>query len=139
MIIQQHIHIHTEPHRGVNGVPEEANHLGVRRGADQGHVAIPEGAIDLEVEAGFGRRVSMFSQGLNPISRQIKVEAMSTNLRSGHLSYRDGNKAERIEEAVDQACNKTHKITVMFNAMVWALAIYLLSNVPYIYMYMYRI
>lgn len=34
-------------HRGVGRVPEEADHLGVRGRAGEGHVAVPEGAIDL--------------------------------------------------------------------------------------------
>lgn len=35
-------------------MPEETNHLGVRGGADEGHVAVPEGAVDLKVETRFG-------------------------------------------------------------------------------------
>lgn len=73
-------------HRGVGCVPEEANHLGVCSGADEGHVAVSEGAIDLEVETRFGWWVSMFSEGLDSISRQIEVKAVGSDLRSGHLS-----------------------------------------------------
>lgn len=48
-------------------MPEVANHLGVRGGADQGHVAVPEGAVDLQVEAGLGCWVSVLSEGLHTI------------------------------------------------------------------------
>lgn len=40
---------------------EEADHLAVRRGADQGHVAVLESAVDLQMEAGFGGGVAVLS------------------------------------------------------------------------------
>lgn len=66
-------------------MPEVANHLGVRSGADKGHVAVPEGAVDLQVEAALGRRVPVLFEGLHSIRRQVKIEAVCTNLRRGHL------------------------------------------------------
>lgn len=68
-------------------MPEEANHLGVRSRADKRHVAISEGAIDLEMKAWFGWWVSLLSEGFHAISRQIEVEAVGADFRSGHLSY----------------------------------------------------
>lgn len=80
-------------------MPEEANHLGVRGGADEGHVAVSEGAVDFQVEAGFGRGVSVLSEGLHSISGQVKVEVVGTDLRSGHLELRERlGKGERKGE-----------------------------------------
>lgn len=66
-------------------MPEEADHFGVRGRADEGHVAVSEGAVDLQVEAGFGGGVPVLTQGLHSVCRQVKVEVMGTDLRSGHL------------------------------------------------------
>lgn len=66
-------------------MPEVANHLGVGGGADEGHVAVPEGAVDLQVEAGLGCWVSVLSEGLHSVCRQVKVQAVCTDLRCGHL------------------------------------------------------
>lgn len=66
-------------------MPEEANHLRVSGRADEGHVAISEGAIDLQVEAGLRCGVTMLSESLHSVSRQVKVEAVGTDLWSGHL------------------------------------------------------
>lgn len=77
-----------EAHGGVGRVPEEANHLGVRGGADEGHVAVSESAIDLQVEARFGCGISVLSEGLQSISGQVEVEAVGTDLRSGNLKLR---------------------------------------------------
>ena len=78
-----------EAHRGAGRVPEEANHLGVRGGADEGHVAVSESAVDLQVEARFGRGVSVLSEGLHSVSGQVKIEAVGTDLRSGYLKFRE--------------------------------------------------
>lgn len=64
---------------------EEADHLAVRRGADQGHVAVPESAVDLQVEAGFCGVIAVLSEGLHSVGRQVKVEAVGSDLGSGHL------------------------------------------------------
>lgn len=66
-------------------MPEEANHLGVRCGAGEGHIAVPEGAIDLEVKARFGGGISGFSDGLHSVSGQVEVETVGTDLWSGNL------------------------------------------------------
>lgn len=70
-------------------MPEEADHLGVGGGAGQGHVAVPEGAVDLQVEARFGRVVSVLSEGLHSVSGQVEEEAVGTDLRSGYLTRKD--------------------------------------------------
>ena len=69
-------------------MPKEANHLGVIGGADEGHVAVSEGAIDFQVEARFGCGVSVLSEGLYSISGQVKVEAVGADLRCRHLELR---------------------------------------------------
>lgn len=69
-------------------MPEEADHLGVRGGADKGHVAVSEGAIDLQVEAGLGGGISVLSEGLHSVSGQVEVEAVGADLRSGYLKLR---------------------------------------------------
>lgn len=66
-------------------MPEEANHLVVRGGTDKGHVAVSEGAIDLQVEARLGCWISVLSEGLHSISRQVKVQAVCTDLGCRHL------------------------------------------------------
>lgn len=78
-----------ESHRGVCSLPKKANHLGVRGRANKGHVAVSESAIDLQVKAGLGSWVSVLSEGLHSISRQVKVKAVSTDLRSGHLKFKE--------------------------------------------------
>lgn len=75
-------------HRGVGRVPEEANHLGLGSRADQSHVAVPEGAVDLQVEAGLGRRVAVLSESLHPVSRQVEAKAVGPDLRGRHLRFR---------------------------------------------------
>ncbi len=64
---------------------EEANHLGVRGGADEGHVTVPEGTVDLQVEARLGCGVSVLTEGLHSVSRQVEVKTVGPDLRSGHL------------------------------------------------------
>lgn len=84
-----------EAHRGVGCMPEEANHLGVSGGADQGHVAVSEGAIDLQVEARLGGWVSVLTEGLHSVSRQVKVEAVGTDLRGGYLRWGETGRGRR--------------------------------------------
>jgi len=72
-------------YRGVCSLSEEANHLGVWGWADKGHVAISEGAIDLQVEARLDCCIPVLSEGFHSISRQVKVKAVCTNLRCGYL------------------------------------------------------
>lgn len=64
---------------------EEADHLAVRRGADEGHVAVSESAVDLQMEARFGGVAAVLSEGLHSVGRQVKVETVGPDLRSGHL------------------------------------------------------
>lgn len=66
-------------------MPEEADHLGVRGRADQGHVAVPEGAVDLEVETRFGCGVSVLSKRLHSVRRQVKVQTVGSDLWSRYL------------------------------------------------------
>lgn len=73
-------------------LPEKANHLGVRGRADKGHVAVSESAIDLQVKARLGCLVSVLSEGLHSIGRQVKVKAMSADLWSGHLKFKKRGK-----------------------------------------------
>lgn len=84
---------HLVAHRGVGGVPEEADHLGVRGWAGEGHVAVSEGAVDLEVEAGLAGGVAELSQGLHSVGRQVKVEVVGPDLRSRHLKLKDEEKS----------------------------------------------
>lgn len=65
---------------------EEADHPGVGGGTCKGHVAVPEGAVNLQVEPGLGRGVAVLPQGFHPICGQVKVETVGANLRSGHLT-----------------------------------------------------
>lgn len=85
-------------------MPEEADHLGVGGGAHKGHVTVSEGAVDLQMEAGFGRWISVLSEGLHPVSRQVEVEAVGTDLRCGYL--------KKGEARTDQRSNhfRYHKI-----------------------------
>ena len=87
-------------------MPEEPNHLGVIGGAYKGHVAVSEGAIDLQVEARFGGLVSVLSEGLHPVGGQVKVEAVGTNLRSGYLMSKESEERKGnwrdAEETLDQ-------------------------------------
>lgn len=69
-------------------MPEESDHLAVRRPADEGHVAVPERAVDLQMEAGFHGGISVLSEGLHSISRQVKVEAVCADLRGGYLQLK---------------------------------------------------
>lgn len=85
-----------EAHRGVGRVSEKADHLGVRGGADEGHVAVSEGAVDLQVETRLGGGISVLSEGLHSVRRQVEVEAVGTDLRSGNL------KSKEEEETLDQ-------------------------------------
>ena len=78
-------------------MPQEANHLVVRGGADEGHVAVSEGAIDLQVEARLGCWVSVLPEGLHSISRQVKVEAVCTDLRCRHLKP---EKAQKMSHCI---------------------------------------
>lgn len=87
-------------------MPEEADHFGVRGWADEGHVAVSEGAVDLQVEAGFGGGVPVFSEGLHSICRQVKVEVMGTDLRSGHL------KSDKEENHATCSCLSSHNTII---------------------------
>lgn len=75
-------------------MPEEANHLGVTGGADEGHIAVSESAIDLQVEARFGCGISVLPKGLHSVSGQVKVESVSTDLWSGYLKLRERGKRQ---------------------------------------------
>lgn len=66
-------------------MPEEADHLSVRGRTHEGHVAISKGAINLQVEARLGRWISVLSESLHSVSRQVKVKAVGTDLRGGYL------------------------------------------------------
>ncbi len=90
-------------------MPEEANHLGVRGGADEGHVAVSEGAIDLQVEARFGRGISVLPEGLHAVSGQVKVEAVGTDLRSGYLRLRERGKERRNTRSNNFRYNRIYK------------------------------
>lgn len=94
-------------HRGVGGVPEEADHLGVRGWAGEGHVAIPEGAVDLEVEARLAAGVAELSQGLQSIGRQVKVEVVGPDLRSRHLKLEEKKLSQSIKSH-QHAAHKDH-------------------------------
>lgn len=67
---------------------EEADHLAVRCRADEGHVAVSESAVDLQMEARFGGVIAVLSEGLHSVGRQVKVETVGSDLRSGHLEKR---------------------------------------------------
>lgn len=95
-------------------MPEEANHLGIRDGTDEGHVAVSEGTIDLQVEARFGRGIPVLSEGFHSVSGQVEVEAMGTDLRSGYLEV----KREREKRT-------SKEITVTLDVIFWTLTIYL--------------
>lgn len=64
---------------------EEADHLAVGCGADEGHVAVPESAVDLQMEARFCGGTAVLPEGLHSVGRQVKVETVGSDLRSGHL------------------------------------------------------
>lgn len=83
-------------------MPEEADHFGVRGWADEGHVAVSEGAVDLQVEARFGGGVPVLSEGLHSVCRQVKIQVMGTDLRSGHL------KSEKEENHARCSCSSSH-------------------------------
>lgn len=80
-------------------MPEEADHLGVRSWADEGHVAVPEGAIDLEVEARLAAGVAELSQGLHPVGRQVKEEVVGPDLRRRHLKLEDKKKSQAMSQS----------------------------------------
>lgn len=101
-------------------MPEEANHLCVRGGAGEGHVAISEGAIDLHVEARFSRGISVLSGGLHSVSGQVEVEAVGTDLRSGYLQLR-----ERERKGKKRTSNE---LSVIFDIIILTLTIYLLTS-----------
>ena len=92
-------------------MPEEADHLGVRGGAGEGHVAVPEGAVDLQVEAGFGRVVSVLSEGLHSVSGQVEEETVGTDLRRGYLT----RKGQIISKTSKKASVIFDIITVSLN------------------------
>lgn len=77
-------------------MPEEADHLGVGGGADEGHVAVSEGAVDLQVEAGLARGISVLSEGLHSVGGQVEVEAVGADLRSGYLGKKEDTLDTRI-------------------------------------------
>lgn len=94
---------------------EEANHLGVGGGADQGHVAVPEGAIDLQVEAGLAGGVPVLSEGLHSVSGEVKVEAVSTDLRCGNLQLKE---VDRISPDVIKHTRPSNEIRVMLDIIM---------------------
>lgn len=77
-------------------MPEEADHLGVRRRAGEGHVAVPEGAVDLEVEAGLAAGVAELSQSFHSVGRQVKVQVVGPDLRSRHLKLDVESRVSRL-------------------------------------------
>lgn len=46
---------------------EEADHLAVRCGADEGHVAVSESAVDLQMEARFCGVIAVLPKGLHSV------------------------------------------------------------------------
>lgn len=110
-------------HRGVGRVPEEANHLGVRGRADEGHVAVSERAIDLQVEASFGRWISVLSEGLHSVSGQVEVEAVGTDLRSGYLKMTDSVLSQWIWVMWQCVCRKETQITAGLPSLWYRLRI----------------
>lgn len=79
---------------------QEAHHLAVSRCAGQGHVAVPECSVDLEMEAwlGYGvTRTPWLLENVHPVGRKVKVQTVSLDLRSGHLSS-DEEEEERREK-----------------------------------------
>lgn len=80
---------------------EEADHLAVRCGAGEGHVAVPESAVDLQMEARFCGVTAMLSEGFHSVGRQVKVETVGSDLRSGHLESR---KEERTKFKSNTLC-----------------------------------
>lgn len=80
---------------------EEAHHLAVRCGADEGHVAVPESAVDLQMEARFGGVIAVLSERLHSVGRQVKVKTVGSDLRRGHLESR---KEERTKVRANTLC-----------------------------------
>lgn len=81
---------------------EKADHLAVRCGADESHVAVPESAVDLQVEARFCGVTAVLSEGLHSVGRQVKVETVGSDLRSGNLGQR---KEKRTKFRANTLCN----------------------------------
>lgn len=89
---------------------EEADHLGVRGWAGEGHVAVPEGAVDLEVEARLAAGVAELSQSLHSVGRQVKVEVVSPDLRSRHLKLEDKEKSQATSQSIKSHQHAAHKV-----------------------------
>lgn len=104
-------------------MPEEPNHLCVRGGTDEGHVAVSEGAIDFQVEARLGRGISVLSEGLHTVSGQVKVEAVGADLRSGHLMSREGGTLDQTISDIIKYTRTRSEITVTSDITIWTTTI----------------